>query len=68
MEHLETSAGTSGPDCHISRVEHALGVIRGRWKLLIIHHIGGRYPLKDAAQAHRDIESRTTSGKLLVYP
>jgi NADPH2:quinone reductase len=30
--------------------------------------IGRRYPLKDAAQAHRDIESRTTSGKLLLVP
>ncbi|MCI2423842.1 quinone oxidoreductase [Saccharopolyspora sp. K220] len=30
--------------------------------------IGGRYPLKDAAQAHRDIESRLTTGKLLLLP
>ncbi|MBB5153310.1 quinone oxidoreductase family protein [Saccharopolyspora phatthalungensis] len=30
--------------------------------------IGGRYPLKDAAQAHRDIESRATTGKLLLVP
>ncbi|MFJ8363830.1 quinone oxidoreductase family protein [Streptomyces sp. NPDC093984] len=30
--------------------------------------IGRRYPLKDAAQAHVDIESRTTSGKLLLFP
>jgi NADPH:quinone reductase-like Zn-dependent oxidoreductase len=30
--------------------------------------IGGRYPLKDAAQAHRDLESRTTTGKLLLLP
>jgi NADPH2:quinone reductase len=29
-------------------------------------HIGGRYPLKDAAQAHVDIESRSTTGKLLL--
>ncbi|KAB2390458.1 quinone oxidoreductase family protein [Actinomadura montaniterrae] len=30
--------------------------------------IGRRYPLKDAAQAHRDIESRATTGKLLLLP
>ncbi|MEU0603308.1 quinone oxidoreductase [Streptomyces sp. NPDC006393] len=30
--------------------------------------IGRRYPLKDAAQAHIDIESRATSGKLLLFP
>ena len=30
--------------------------------------IGGRYPLKGTAQAHRDLESRTTTGKLLLLP
>ncbi|ALG08935.1 quinone oxidoreductase family protein [Kibdelosporangium phytohabitans] len=30
--------------------------------------IGGRYPLADAEQAHRDIESRTTTGKLVLLP
>ena len=30
--------------------------------------VGGRYPLTDAAQAHRDLESRTTTGKLLLLP
>ena len=28
--------------------------------------IGGRYPLADAAQAHRDLEGRRTTGKLLL--
>jgi NADPH:quinone reductase len=28
--------------------------------------IGGRYPLEDTAHAHRDLESRATSGKLLL--
>ena len=27
-----------------------------------------RYPLRDAVQAHRDLQSRTTSGKLLLIP
>jgi NADPH2:quinone reductase len=26
------------------------------------------YPLADAAQAHRDLESRRTTGKLLLIP
>lgn len=30
--------------------------------------IGGRYPLKDAARAHADIQSRATTGKLLLIP
>ncbi|MCX5417208.1 quinone oxidoreductase [Streptomyces sp. NBC_00059] len=29
---------------------------------------GRRYPLKDAERAHRDIESRATTGKLLLVP
>jgi NADPH:quinone reductase and related Zn-dependent oxidoreductases len=28
--------------------------------------IGGRYPLEQAAQAQRDLESRRTTGKLLL--
>ncbi|SNX88575.1 HxlR family transcriptional regulator [Streptomyces sp. TLI_55] len=30
--------------CSISRVEHTLGILRGRWKLLIIHHLLIRQP------------------------
>jgi NADPH:quinone reductase len=30
--------------------------------------IGGRYALDDAATAHRDLESRATTGKLLLLP
>src|SRR5690242_1326529 len=44
MEHDAIPAGVSGPDCSISRVEYALGVIRGRWKPLIIHHLLVREP------------------------
>jgi NADPH:quinone reductase len=31
-------------------------------------HVGGRYPLERAEQAHRDLEGRTTVGKLLLIP
>ncbi|ANZ39256.1 NADPH:quinone reductase [Lentzea guizhouensis] len=30
--------------------------------------IGGRYPLAEAAQAHTDLQSRRTTGKLLLLP
>ncbi len=30
--------------------------------------IGGRYPLSEAARAHRDLASRATTGKLLLVP
>lgn len=31
-------------------------------------HIGGRYPLQEAAEAHRALEGRATTGKLLLIP
>lgn len=31
-------------------------------------HIGQRYPLRDAAQAHRDLEARSTVGASLLLP
>ncbi len=31
-------------------------------------HVGGEYPLADAAQAHIDLAARKTSGKLLLIP
>lgn len=35
---------------------------------LVSPRIGGRYPLRDAARAHTDLESRGTTGKLLLLP
>ena len=40
------------------------GVADGSLKLRIEH----AYPLADAAQAHRDLESRRTTGKLILIP
>ncbi|MFD5746345.1 quinone oxidoreductase family protein [Streptomyces sp. NPDC127033] len=34
----------------------------------LVVRIGGRYPLAEAARAHADIESRRTTGKLLLIP
>ena len=31
-------------------------------------HIGGRYPLAEAARAHTDLQSRRTTGKLILQP
>jgi NADPH:quinone reductase len=31
-------------------------------------HVGGRYPLAEAAKAHTDLQSRRTTGKLLLLP
>jgi NADPH2:quinone reductase len=39
-------------------------VMTGRLRV----RIGGEYPLKDAAKAHADMESRATTGKLLLIP
>ena len=39
-------------------------VAEGSLKLRIAHN----YPLADAAQAHRDLEARATTGKLLLLP
>jgi NADPH2:quinone reductase len=39
-------------------------VARGKLKV----RIGHRYPLAEAAQAHRDLEARKTTGKVLLIP
>jgi len=31
-------------------------------------HVGQTYPLRDAAEAHRDLASRRTIGKLVLQP
>ena len=47
------------------RASEVLGMIAsGKLKLRIEH----LYPLKDAQQAHRDLEGRRTTGKLLLVP
>jgi NADPH2:quinone reductase len=40
------------------------GILAGSLRIII----GGQYPLADAAQAHRDLEGRRTTGKLLLLP
>jgi NADPH:quinone reductase len=47
----------------IERSEKVFGWIREGWLRL---RIGHRYPLVDAAQAYRDLESRKTTGKILI--
>ncbi len=49
----------------LERSQAVLGGI-GEGRLRI--RIGGRYPLEAAGDAHRDLEGRRTSGKLLVIP
>jgi NADPH:quinone reductase len=47
----------------LARADDVLGwVAEGKLQV----RIGGRYPLADAAQAQRDLESRGTTGKLLL--
>jgi NADPH:quinone reductase len=42
------------------------------WNFMLKGHIKARvheiYPLKDIARAHQDLESRKTTGKLLLKP
>jgi NADPH:quinone reductase len=30
--------------------------------------VGGRYPLADAARAHRDLQGRKTAGSIVLLP
>jgi NADPH2:quinone reductase len=47
------------------RAGEVLGMIKTA-KLRIRH--GGEYPLRDAQRAHRDLEGRKTTGKLILVP
>lgn len=48
-----------------SRAKDVLGAIEaGKLKL----HIGHKYPLSEVQQAHRDLEGRKTTGKVLLIP
>jgi NADPH:quinone reductase len=49
----------------LNRASAVLGMIKSGTLKLRIEHL---YPLKDAAQAHRDLEGRKTTGKLLLIP
>nr|WP_285480898.1 quinone oxidoreductase [Amycolatopsis sp. NBRC 101858] len=59
------------PD-HIGTREELVGHAAELFALVekgeLVVRIGGRYPLAEAARAHADIESRTTTGKLLLLP
>jgi len=52
-----------------AELEQRSGDVLGWVKSGNLHvKIHGRYPLKDAAEAHRDLQGRFTSGKLLLIP
>jgi NADPH:quinone reductase len=40
----------------------------GRSTALIDKRVGGRYALNEAAAAHRAIEARATTGKVILLP
>ncbi len=59
------AAYTSTRDELIMRANDVLGWVQSKTLQLRIH---GRYDLRDAAQAHHELEGRTTTGKLLLIP
>lgn len=58
-------------DYYAEPAERAAGVAR-LWEMIrtgkVRVSIGQRYPLRDAAQAHRDLEARKTSGSTVLVP
>jgi NADPH2:quinone reductase len=48
--------------------QHATAVLSAAASGKLRPRIAQRYPLRDAAQAHRDLEGRNTAGKLLLLP
>ena len=72
-DHVLVRRGEGFQDSHHVRTREALVertsevfelVETGRLRV----RVGGRYPLSEAATAHADIESRRTTGKLLLIP
>ena len=56
---------TQRPDLLVPSLEETLGwIASGDLKLTI----GAKYPLENAAEAHADLESRKTTGKLILRP
>ncbi|NEC65367.1 quinone oxidoreductase [Streptomyces sp. SID9727] len=49
----------------VARTEEVFSMVRAGQ---VTPRIGGRYALSDAARAHSDLESRRTTGKLLLTP
>jgi NADPH:quinone reductase len=56
--------GQTGPELPVRAGELLEWVAGGELDV----RIGGRYPLADAARAQSDLESRSTTGKLLLTP
>src|SRR5581483_335588 len=56
---------TATRDELLRRANDVLGAVADGWLRL---RISQTYPLADAAQAHRDLEGRHTTGKLLLLP
>jgi NADPH2:quinone reductase len=53
------------PEKTRASAEHCFGLMRaGKLRL----HIGKTFPLAQAADAHRHIESRQSTGKLILIP
>jgi NADPH2:quinone reductase len=59
------AAYTSTRDELLMRANDVLGWVQSKTLQLRIHN---RYDLRDAAQAHHELEGRTTTGKLLLIP
>ncbi len=57
---------------YIATREELVWRMSDMFSLILSHdlkiHIGAKYKLEDAAQAHRDLEGRKTTGKVLLIP
>jgi NADPH:quinone reductase len=60
-----TTIASMLPDLMTDAVDRSFALMReGKLKL----HIGRKFPLAQAAEAHRFLESRQSMGKLLLIP